>query len=162
MTLNQTLTDKGFAITDAEKSDFDVYYAISRLCYEKYVDEYFGGWVEDVQLAMNSSSFDEHIAQTVFKKILLHDKVVGFFAYNDLNDKIDGVSIQMTEEARGNGIGSYYLEHIISIANHGRKPIFLQVFKSNPARNLYERYGFVTYDVSVSHYQMRYDPSSLV
>jgi len=63
----------------------------------------------------------------------------------------------MTEKAQGKGIGSFYLEHITSIANSKNIPIFLQVFKSNPAQNLYKRYGFKTYDESLSHYLMKYE-----
>jgi ribosomal protein S18 acetylase RimI-like enzyme len=158
--LKQKLIDEGFSLSNVNESDFDVYFAISRVCYEKYVDEYFGGWDNDFQLEMNTNAFNKHIKQSTFKKIFLFDEIVGFLAFNDLEDKIDGVIIQMTEKARNKGIGSFYLEHITAIAKSENKPIFLQVFKSNPAQGLYERYDFKTYEESSSHYLMRYDPST--
>ena len=157
MVLPQDLLNKGFSISNVDESDFNTYYAVSRACYEKYVDEYFGGWVEDFQIKMNTDSFNREIKQSTFKKILLNDEIIGFFAFDELDDKIEGVMIQMTEKARNKGIGSFYLEYIISIANNKNIPVFLQVFKSNPAQYLYERYGFKTYDETVSHYLMKYN-----
>ena len=158
MVLHQDLINMGFTISDVEISDFDVYFAIGRICYEKYVDEYFGGWVQDVQIKMNADAFNNAVKQTTFKKIVLNGIVVGFFAFDELNDKIDGVSIQMIEIARNMGVGSFYLTHIVSLSERDKKPIFLKVFKSNPAQNLYRRFGFEIYDETFSHYLMRYTP----
>jgi len=160
MVLLQKLIDEGFTILNVVESDFDAYFAISRACYEKYVDEYFGGWDDDFQIKMNANSFNKEIRQSTFKKILLNDEVVGFFAFDELIDKINGVMIQMIKKAQNKGIGAFYLEHIVSISNSKNKPILLQVFKSNSAQNLYKRYGFKTYDESFSHYLMRYDPTN--
>ena len=160
MVLQQELVDKGFSISNVNKSDFNIYFVIGRACYEKYVDEYFGGWVDDFQIKMNTDAFNNAIMRSTFKKILLFDEIVGFFAFDELNDKIDGVSIQMIEKARNMGIGSYYLKHIHSLSERDKKPIFLKVFKSNPAQNLYRRFGFVVYNDSISHYFMKYTPTT--
>jgi len=159
MVLQQELICSGFTISNVEKSDFDIYFSISRACYEKYVDEYFGGWVDDFQFKMNTDAFNKELKQSTFKKILLNNEIIGFFAFDELDEKIDGVMIQMIEKARNKGVGSFYLKHIISIADNKNKPIFLQVFKSNPATNLYVKYGFKTYDESISHYKMKYEPA---
>ena len=159
MVLSQKLIDKGFSISNVDDSDFDVYFAISRACYEKYVDEYFGGWLDDFQLKMNSDAFNKEMKQSTFKKIFFNGELIGFFAFDELDDKIGGVMIQMMENAQGKGVGTFYLKHLTSIANSKNKPIFLQVFKSNPAKNLYQRYGFTTYDESISHCLMRYNPA---
>ncbi|MDR2570268.1 MAG: hypothetical protein LBD23_08225 [Oscillospiraceae bacterium] len=47
--------------------------------------------------------------QSVFKKIMLNDEIVGFFTFNELNDKIDGISIQMIKKVQNLGIGFFYL-----------------------------------------------------
>jgi ribosomal protein S18 acetylase RimI-like enzyme len=160
MLLQQELVEKGFSITDVDKSDFDTYFIIGRACYEKYVDEYFGGWVEDFQIKMNTDAFNAALKQSTFKKILLNDEIIGFFAFDELDEKIDGVSIQMIEKARNKGVGSYYLKHIISLSERDEKPVVLKVFKSNPAQNLYRRFGFKVYEDTYSHHLMRYDPMS--
>jgi len=64
----------------------------------------------------------------------------------------------MLEYAQNKGIGSFYLSHIVLLSNQQNKPIFLRVFMSNPAQDLYKRFGFIVYDKTISHYLMRYDP----
>jgi ribosomal protein S18 acetylase RimI-like enzyme len=156
--LSQHLTDKGFSVADVEESDFPAYYAVKKACYKKYVDEYYGGWVDDVQKELQIREFNNSLSTSSFIKISLNNEIVGFFAYNELDGEISGITIQMTKEAQGNGVGSFYLEHITSMSNKNRKPIFLKVFKSNPAKNLYERFGFETYDETATHYLMSYTP----
>lgn len=159
MLLPEDLLEKGFSLADAEKSDFDVFFRISRACYEPYVDEFFGGWVDDFQLKMNIEHFEKNFSRTCFKKILLRGEAVGFFAFDDKPEKIGGISIQMHKSARNMGIGSFYLGYISELAEKGKKPIFLRVFKTNPAQNLYKRFGFETYEEIESHFLMRRDPS---
>jgi len=161
MELTFELKNKGFLFCDVELSDFAIYYNISRSSYEKYVDEYFGGWVEERQMKMNTDAFNNEIKETCFKKICLNGSIVGFFAYDVQSDKIDGIMIQMLENARNKGIGSFYLSHIVSLANQQNKPAFLHVFMSNPAQGLYKKFGFTIYDKINSHYLMRYDPKLL-
>lgn len=86
---------------------------------------------------------------------------VGFFAYNELEDKIDDISIQIIEKAQNKGVGSFYLRHITSLSKRTNKPIMLKVFKSNPAGNLYKRFGFEKYMETASHYFMRYNPTEM-
>ena len=87
-----------------------------------------------------------------------HNVTVGFFSYNELEDKIEGISIQMIELAQNKGMGSFYLQFIISLSQKTNKPIFLKVFKSNPAQNLYKGFGFEIYCETETHYLMRYNP----
>jgi len=158
MILSRELIDKGFSLVNVVESDLADYINIKKICYAKYVDEYFGGWIDDIQVEKNTRSFNKTNNQSSSMKILLNNETVGFFGYDELSDRIDGITIQMTDKARNNGVGSFYLDHIISISNKDKKPIFLTVFKSNPAQNLYKKYGFKTYDESSSQYMMRYDP----
>lgn len=57
MKLTLELVNKGFSLCNVDSSDFTVYYDIVKKCYEKYVNEYFGTWVEEVQIKMNQKSF---------------------------------------------------------------------------------------------------------
>ena len=162
MELTCELICKGFSLCDVEYTDFPIYYDISRACYEKYVDEYFGDWVEESQIKMNRNSFDNKMKQTCFKKLLIDGLIVGFCAFDVQEGKIDGVMIQMLECAQNKGIGSFYLGYIISLSNQQSKPIFLRTFMSNPAQNLYKRFGFIIYNKTVSHYLMKFVPESSI
>lgn len=160
MELSANLKEKGFKLCDVEASDFAVYYEISRACYEGYVNAFFGGWDETRQIEMNRDAFQSERNETCFQKIMLHGSTVGFFAFDVQDDKIDGVMIQMLEPARNQGLGSFYLNHLVTLSDRQQKPVFLRVFMTNPAQELYQKFGFAVYDKTISHYLMRYDPKS--
>jgi predicted RNA-binding protein associated with RNAse of E/G family/ribosomal protein S18 acetylase RimI-like enzyme len=159
MEISQNLKDKGFLFSEINESDISDYLAIKKVCYRKYVDEYFGGWVDDVQVEMNTNAFNKLSGKSNFLKILLHGEVVGFFSFDVLENKISGITIQMIDRAQNMGVGSFYIEHITAISKKNKIPIFLKVFKSNPVKNLYKRYGFKIYKETFSHYLMRFDPN---
>ena len=155
MNLPPNLAALGFSSAAVQESDFDDYFRVKKACYSGYVNEYFGGWIDSVQLEMNAAQFRQAMRHSCNQKLLLHGETVGFFAYDEHADSIDGVSIQMLEQARNHGFGSWYLSHITAKG----KPVTLKVFKTNPARHLYARFGFVPYDESLSHFFMRYEPT---
>ena len=159
MIIPQNLKDKGFSFFEVNETDLPDYLTVKKICYKKYVDEYYGGWIDDVQIDMNTAVFNKLRGKSNFLKIMMHGEIVGFFSFDVLEDRIAGVTIQMTDEAQNMGVGSFYLRHITALANQSNKPIFLKVFKSNPAINLYKRFGFLKYEETASHYLMRYDPA---
>ena len=158
MVLNQDLLNKGFRIANVSESDYERYYYIIRVCYEKYIDEYYGGWVEETQLKMNTDTFNRRMNQSTFKKLLLNDEVVGFIAFDVLPDKIDGISVQLLDQAQNMGIGSCCLNHIVTLSKKHIIPACLVVFKSNPSQNLCNKFGFIPYDETDSKYLLKYDP----
>lgn len=162
MQLTAELISKGFSLQDVSIDDLETYIDVKKVCYKKYVDEYYGGWIENIQIKMNTDAFYNMMRETYFQKLLLNNVTVGFFAYNELDDKIEGISIQMLEVSQHKGVGSFYLQHITSLSNKVNKPIFLKVFKSNPAQNLYKRFGFIEYSETESHYLMRYNPTLIL
>ena len=161
MTLPINLTEKGFAIAKTTNPDLQDYIAIKKHCYEKYVDEYFGGWVDEVAIEIDTKAFNKMIESTCFQKVMLHDNIVGFWGFDEKSDVIDEVTIQLITEVQGQGVGTCYLEQLVALSNKTIKPTLLRVFKSNPARVLYERFGFMVYDENASHYLMRYESKNI-
>lgn len=53
------------------------------------------------------------------------------------------VDIALMPESRGGGIGTAVLEDLIAHGREAGKPVALTVFKTNPARRLYARLGFI-------------------
>ncbi len=160
MRLSESLAQKGFSLADTEPEDFSIYLRIKKICYAGYVDRYYGGWIDEVQEKMNAATFGVMMKQSCFQKILLHGETVGFLAYHEMPDKIDGLSIHMMPEAQSQGMGSFYLDQIVALSQKQGKPAFLKVFRSNPAQKLYARHGFVVYDETATHFLMRYGPEN--
>jgi hypothetical protein len=71
MVIPQNLIDKGFSFSEVNEKDLSDYLVIKKICYKKYVDEYFDGWIDDVQVEMNTNAFNKLIGKSNFLKILL-------------------------------------------------------------------------------------------
>ena len=67
MIIPQNLIDKGFSFTEVSEKDLSDYLAIKKICYKKYVDEYFGGWIDDVQVEMNTNAFNIRTFGNIFR-----------------------------------------------------------------------------------------------
>jgi len=157
MTLSSDLAQNGFSLADVDANDLQKYIQITKISLKKYVDEmrdFFGEWNDEVVVA----EFNDKMKRSCFQKMLLHDETVGFLSYDIQEEKIDGISINLIEAARNNGIGSAYLAHIIKLSTEQSKPMFLYVMKTNPARNLYERFGFKICEETEALYLMMYEP----
>lgn len=161
MKLTQNLIDKGFELCKMTADDFNEFLKISKICFEIYIDEFFGAWVDDLQYDMNFDMFKNTLSQTFCDKIIMNGETVGFISYDETAYKIEEVSLKMIPKAQNLGLGSLFLNKITSLSYKTNKPAFLKVFKSNPAQNLYKRFGFEIYDETHSHYLMRYDPKTL-
>lgn len=159
MVLNGDMTAAGFSLRRAEREDYSLFFDIQRECYKSYVEEYFGGWNEEDQHRRCDASFEEMSAGDFFAAVTLGGEVAGFIGYDVKADRIDGVSIQLRAGARNRGLGSYFLEYLTGLADDLGLPVYLKVFKSNPARHLYRQFGFSVFDEDDSHYKMRYSPS---
>lgn len=160
MKLTVAQKKKGFKLMTVHAADLKAYMYVKKVCYKQYVDTYYGGWDEDVQTRLNTEAFYKMMQTSFFMKLLQNAVTVGFLAYDEQKDQIAGMSIQMLETARGQGVCSCYLESVTALSARQQKPAFLKVFKTNPAQRLYKRFGFRIYDETATHYRMRYDPQS--
>jgi ribosomal protein S18 acetylase RimI-like enzyme len=70
-------------------------------------------------------------------------RMVGFAHLIDDGEKVILQGIGVDKSARGQGIGTLLLEHILAALGDLDKPIYLKVRVMNPAIDLYSRYGFV-------------------
>lgn len=133
--------------TDA---DHDNYIKCQMDAFEKYILEFFG--VCDMAIMEN------HLKQLKpnLLKIAVNSQIAGYVYYKEKSTKIIVDVFTLLPEYRNNGLGSLILQDFIKKANELNKPIFLDTFKSNPAKNFYERNGFVVVDENFSHYILRY------
>ena len=134
-----------------QDSDYEFVYNVKKICYQKYVEEYYGGWDESVQRTMFADIMKKDADHTYI--IMADEKDIGFFSEGE--DSTEGYhpnNLCLLPEYRGCGIGSDLLRN--AFEKHKNQDIYLRVFKSNPAQNLYKRLGFEIYDETKSHYLM--------
>jgi len=68
------------------------------------------------------------------------------------------IDIALLPEARGGGLGAAVLNDLLEQGRVLGKPVGLTVFKTNPARRLYERLGFVKVDDGGAYDRMEWRP----
>lgn len=72
------------------------------------------------------------------------DQVLGYCSLSQDRQALYLRELHLLPEHRGRGVGSWVLEELATWAAHRRVPLLrLMVFKSNPARSLYARHGFI-------------------
>ena len=67
---------------------------------------------------------------------------VGFLKYVYEETKIYLVQIQVEPKCQGQGVGNQLLQYLVDKSDKLKFEIYLEVLKKNPARKLYEKFGF--------------------
>lgn len=151
MILSDELTRKGFALCPVTDADLPAWQENKKMCFREYVDRWYGGWDDEVQLRLNAATFEKSRRLSVFRRIALHGETVGFLGFDESETEITGLLIHMAPRACRLGLGSWFLREVRTIG----KPATLKVFRDNPARRLYERHGFRIIDETATHYIMK-------
>ncbi|WP_409488587.1 GNAT family N-acetyltransferase [Pseudomonas promysalinigenes] len=93
-------------------------------------------WVEE--------AFDQAWAWREQWLVMQDDQVLGFCSLSQDRQALFIRELHLSEQHRGRGVGSQVLQTLAGWAAQRRLPLLrLMVFKSNPARQLYLRQGFI-------------------
>ena len=134
------------------EKDYNYTHDVHRKNMMTYVDKYWGGW--------NSDVYRRGVCPDMTWIIEYKSQKVGFFVLS-FESKAHLRNIQISSDYQNMGLGSKTLEHCeCESINKGYDSLYLQVFLDNPARQLYERRGYVTYKVTESHFMMKKDLTS--
>lgn len=140
-----------FELKPYEETDEKVYLDLQQATYEKYVIEFFG--VFDIAVTKKHLQ----ILKPHLYKIIFENKLAGFIYFCEEEQKITLDVFTLFPEFRNKGLGSNVMSSFIELSNKTNKPIFLDTFKTNPAKRFYERHGFEVVDENMSHYILKYD-----
>lgn len=114
-----------------------------------YVDKFWGGW--------NSEIFRRDVCPEITWIIEYMGRKAGFFVLS-FESKAYLRNIQIDSDLQNKGLGSQTIVYCeIESINKGFDTLYLEVFLDNPAQQLYERLGYVTYQVTKSHFKMKKD-----
>jgi len=159
MVLTDGLIQKGFTLQTVSDDDLETYINIKRACCKKYVDEYNGGWLDEIQVIIITNNFHKMQTCSCFQKILLCDTIVGFFTYDEQPDKIAELSFHLMGSVQSKEMVTFYLSHVTSLSKAADKPVFLILYKSDPIQDMFKEFGFKIYDQSRTHYFMSFHPN---
>ena len=89
-----------------------------------------------------------------------HGAPIGRLYVEDRGAELWLIDIALLPECRGRGIGAALLGDLLAQGRDAGKPVGLTVFKSNPARRLYERLGFVAIEDGGAYDRMEWRPEA--
>lgn len=144
--------DLKISLKDFDLDDFNFVFDVKKIVYKKYVEEFYDSWDESFQLELFQKFIDTE--KNNIKIIICNNEKIGFINGKTLSDNsFEQGNICLLPEWQRKGIGTKLLKNVIR--QHSGQDIFLRVFKTNPARKLYERLGFVTFNETKSHFLMK-------
>jgi len=112
------------------------------------------GWDE----AEHEAGFRRHFVPAQISIVELAGDAVGYFKLLELDDHCFLEGIYLAAEARGRGLGTRILEDLADGCAQTGKPLRLQVIRTNPARRLYRRLGFIVTGETDTHLSMERIP----
>jgi ribosomal protein S18 acetylase RimI-like enzyme len=108
------------------------------------------GWDDDFQ----ADYFREHFDPSGLKIIVVDGTDVGVLAVEHREDTLFLSNIEIAPSFQGRGLGTAIIRDLLAEASNRRLPVRLQTNRSNPARQLYRRLGFVDTGETETHYEM--------
>ena len=134
-----------------QDEDYDFVYELKKIAYKGYIEEFFGKWDEEEQLAF-FKKFIDRVRNNIL--IMVEDgKKIGFYdgEFMENGNYFIG-NICILPDYQNKGIGTYVLKTILD--KYSDYDIELRYFKSNPAGNLYKKLGFKPNGEIDTHYYM--------
>ncbi|MGG2084073.1 GNAT family N-acetyltransferase [Lysinibacillus pakistanensis] len=142
---------------DDEPFLYEVYVSTRR----KEIDSW--GWsVEQIQhfLEMQwcaqQTSYRQQFPDASHCIILSDDKYVGRLLTENLPEHHHLIDISILPNFQGKGVGTFLITQLQQKAKEENKSVILQVFQTNPARDLYERLGFQVMSADEIYLKMRW------
>lgn len=119
------------------------------------IEAAFGPWDAAVQDRFAA----EWLARGTPRIVLVDGEPAGYLETEDRPTQVYVSNIVLLPAFQSRGIGTRILQDVIEDANARSLPVQLQVFKVNPARELYERLGFKQIGETEHHIQMLRPPT---
>jgi [ribosomal protein S18]-alanine N-acetyltransferase len=118
---------------------------------EPHINRILNGWGREGDLALIAENSNNQSIGAVYIRLFTEEnKTYGYY-----NDQTPILGIAILPEYRGKGIGTILLEGIFKEAKAlGYTHISLSVDPNNPARRLYERFGFEKVGVDGTSWDM--------
>jgi len=110
----------------------------------------------EMQWRAQQASYNQQFPGASHSIIAVGEQYVGRLLADELSDYHHLIDISILPSYQGKGIGTFLITQLLQKAREGNKPVILQVFHTNPARNLYERLGFQVASSDEIYLKMRW------
>ncbi|MCX6205013.1 MAG: GNAT family N-acetyltransferase [Bacteroidetes bacterium] len=97
-----------------------------------------------MQFMAQKSDYERKFPNALQQLIYYKNQAAGRLYTNEMENNIHIIDIALLPQYRNKGIGQSLLKQLIVKAKEQQKTISLQVIKTNPAKHLYTRLGFLS------------------
>ena len=135
-----------------EYTDCDFILNLKELGMKWYIEKIYG-WNTYVQREMTKNEIENHLSD--MRIIIFNNIDIGVTTfYEENNEYVVGLII-VHPDYRGKGIATNIINEYIDIARNENKNINVKTYKYNPAKELYERLGFIIYNEDDTHVYLK-------
>ena len=115
------------------------------------------GYLQESGLSISESSLKDRVLYRFDLTQIIHRATehLGMLKIDRGPDFWTLIQIQIVPELQGEGIATRLIEQLLSAAHESSVSVRLSVLKTNPARSLYERLGFVVISEDEHSYEMQ-------
>jgi GNAT superfamily N-acetyltransferase len=143
------MNEHTLTLRDTVEADSELCFQIKKKSFGNYIEEIWG-WDEGVQRQLHEKDFEPG----KFKIVQLDEIDIGL-----LGVRVEGTSlwvgqIYILPLHQNRGYGTRLIRDVIAEADRQGKTVKLQVLKTNPARKLYDRLGFLVTGTNGPHHVM--------
>jgi ribosomal protein S18 acetylase RimI-like enzyme len=139
-----------YSLRPVTDNDYGFLFELHVATMKPYVEQIWG-WDDAPQAAMFRNSFVPSKRQV----IVIDGQDVGVLHADRRPDEVFLANIEIAPAFQGRGLGGRIITDILVDAHANGLPVSLRLLHVNPARHLYERLGFIEFDRTETHAQMR-------
>ena len=140
-----------FEFRQATEDDWDFLVLLRRTTMGAHIDRAGVDYDEEFQTQRIRHKYD--CAQIV----VLDGEDIGLLKVSKEADPWQLIQIQLAPGFQGRGLGTALLDGVLAAAQEEGVAVELRVYKTNPAKRLYERRGFVVVGQSERGFAMRWE-----
>lgn len=141
------------SLKPSDATDESFLWRLHQLAYQEVVTSQFGSW-DPIDQRMR---FEEKLKTLAFSIVVADGVAIGALASTRSDGVLTLMELLVLPAEQNKGIGTSIIRRLQEEASSQRVPVMLQVLHLNRARTLYERLGFRVYEVTETHYRMRWD-----
>ncbi len=97
-----------------------------------------------MQFIAQKSDYEKRYPNAIQQIIYVKKKAAGCLYTNETDNNIHVIDIALLPQFRNKGVGKFILQQLKNKAKKQQKTMSLNVIKTNPAKHLYERLGFIS------------------
>ena len=130
--------------------DFDYLYRLSETTMRSYVEAVWGAWDENSSRA----HYESTLKNGEFQAICEAGSRVGAISLLNHTSHLQIEQLYVEPQHQNRGVGTAVVHRVLADAAVDSKPVRLRVLVSNPAKQLYERMGFVVTETTKERHYM--------